>query len=114
MSKKGSNPAKTIVLLLVIAACAGGVYYFTMMQGGNGTVSRNDMHAWVETEMIDEQLTLDELKQRVGNDNAEDVGEGRYRFTMSQVDSANPMVFEVAVRGGRVVSKTIITPGPGA
>jgi len=108
MASKQSSPIKTVVLLVVVIACAGGAYYFAT-SASNAPMTQAEMTDWFQSgAMGDEQLSLDEVKQRLRHDNPQDMGEGRWRFDMSQVDPDNTLVVEVVVRGGRAISSTVI------
>ena len=112
MSQKKSGLIKNVVLLLIVAACGVGVWYFlTQRGGGGGTLDEAAAQAWFESgEMAEERLDLEGVKSKLGHTSPQDMGEGRHRFDMSQVDSSNTLVVDVVIRGGQAISYTIITP----
>ena len=109
MSQKKSGLVKNLVLLLIVAACGVGVWYFLTQKAG--AMDEAAAQVWIENgEMVQEQLDLEGVKAKLGHDSPEDLGEGRYRFDMSRVKSSNTLVVDVVIRGGRVISYTIVTP----
>lgn len=108
-TQKSSSLVKNLVLVLIIGACAGGIWYVTTQRSGSSSPA--ELQAWFESgQMVQEQLDLEAVKARLGHDNPQDMGEGRYRFDMSTVDSDNPLVVDVVIRGGKAISYTIVTP----
>ncbi|MEQ8845127.1 MAG: hypothetical protein RIB58_09755 [Phycisphaerales bacterium] len=109
MSDKKPALAKNLVLLLVIAACAGGVWYFL-----NQRIAAMDefgVQEWFESgSMAEAGLDLEGVKAKLRHDAPQDLGENRYRFDMSHVNSSNTLVVDVVVRAGRAISYTIIEP----
>lgn len=106
MAEKKSGLVKNIVLLMIVAACGVGVWFF--LNKGSGTMSESAMREWFESSRyIEEGLDLEGLKQRLGHDAPQDLGEGRYRFDMARAKPGNGLVVDVVFRGNRAVSHTL-------
>lgn len=110
MTQKKSGLIKNIVLLLIVVACGLGAWYFVSQKGG-GSMNEADLQKWFEHgEMASAGLDLEGVKARLRHDSPQDMGEGRYRFDMSRVNSKNTLVVEVVIRGGRAINHKIVTP----
>lgn len=106
MAQKKSGLVKNVVLLLVVAACGVGVWYF--LTKGSGPMTEASMREWFESSRyIEEALDLEGVKQRLGHESPQDLGEGRYRFEMARVNPKNGLVVEVVFRGNRAISHTL-------
>lgn len=109
MAQRKSPLVKNLVLLLIVAACGFGVWYLLTQRGA--AMDEVAAQTWFESgAMTEEQLDLESLKAKLGHDAPQDMGEGRHRFDMSRTNSANTLVVDVVIRGGRAISYTIVTP----
>ncbi|MCW5757680.1 MAG: hypothetical protein KIT54_10630 [Phycisphaeraceae bacterium] len=106
MAQKKSGLIKNVVLLMIVLACGVGVWYFLTKDAGK--MNESSMRAWFESsQYVEEALDLDSMKKRLGHESPQDLGEGRFRFEMSQVNPKNRLIVEVVFRGNRAISHTL-------